>query len=147
MLYEDKLDIEYLRLSKEDGDVEDGTVEESCSIGSQRKCIHQFLRRNGEEPLSFEEIVDDGYSGTSMDRPGMKKILRLIEAGRVRTIIVRDLSRFARKYLEAGQYLEFVFPAYGVRFISVNDNYDSARYGETTGGLELAVKNLIIIQR
>ena len=143
MLYEDKLDIEYLRLSKEDGDVEDGTVEESCSIGSQRKCIHQFLRRNGDDPLSFEEIVDDGYSGTSMNRPGMKKILRLIEAGRVRTIIVRDLSRFARNYLEAGHYLEFVFPAYGVRFISVNDNYDSARYGETTGGLELAVKNLI----
>ncbi len=143
MLYDGKLDVEYLRLSKEDGDVEDGNVEESCSIGSQRKCIRQFLHRIGYDPLSFEEIVDDGYSGTSMNRPGMKKLLRLIEAGRIRTIIVRDLSRFARNYLEAGHYLEFVFPAYDIRFISVNDNYDSACYGESTGGLELAVKNLI----
>lgn len=143
MLFDEKLDINYLRLSKEDGDAEEGTVEESCSISSQRKCIHQFLGKNGMDPLSFEEIVDDGYSGTSMDRPGMKKLIRLVEAGRVRTIVVRDLSRFARNYLEAGHYLEFVFPAYDIRFISINDNYDSSRYGETTGGLELAVNNLI----
>ena len=105
MLFNEKIDINYLRLSKEDGDVESGAIEESCSIGSQRKCIEQYLRRKGIDPSTFEEIVDDGFSGTSMDRPGMKRLLRLVEAGRVRTIIVRDLSRFARNYLEAGHYL------------------------------------------
>lgn len=141
MLY-DLMDIYYLRLSKEDGDVADGT-EESCSIGSQRLCIHRFLRDQGLDPNSFEEIVDDGFSGTSMRRPGMSRLLSLVEQGHVRTIVVRDLSRFARNYLEAGHYLEFVFPAYGVRFISINDQFDSKAIGETTGGLELAIKNLI----
>ena len=61
----------------------------------------------------------------------------------MRTIVVRDLSRFARNYLEAGHYLEFIFPAYDVRFISINDQYDSKEYGESTGGLELAIRNLI----
>lgn len=78
-----------------------------------------------------------------MNRPGMQRLLKMVEKGQVRTIIVRDLSRFARNYLEAGHYLEFVFPAYQVRFISINDQFDSQAIGETTGGLELAVKNLL----
>lgn len=142
MLY-DLMDIYYLRLSKEDGDVVEGTVEESCSISSQRICVHRFLKDQRMDPDSFEEIIDDGYSGTSMRRPGMSRLLKLVEQGRVRTIVVRDLSRFARNYLEAGHYLEVIFPAYGVRFISINDNFDSDTVGETTGGLELAIKNLI----
>ena len=136
-------DYYYLRLSKEDGDTEDGTAEESCSITSQRDCIQRFLYENHFSSDDFEEIVDDGYSGTSMNRPGMRKLLNLVESGKVRTIIVRDLSRFARNYLEAGHYLEFVFPAYNVRFISINDQFDSALLGENTGGLELAIKNLL----
>lgn len=139
----DLLDINYLRLSKEDGDVVDGNEKESCSIDSQRKCIHRYLLDNGFALDQCEEIVDDGYSGTSMRRPGMQRLLSLVEEGRVRTIIVRDLSRFARNYLEAGHYLEFVFPAYGVRFISINDRFDSQAIGEDTGGLELAIKNLL----
>ena len=95
------------------------------------------------DPNSFEEISDDGYSGTSMMRPGMRRLLQLVDQGVVRTIVVRDLSRFARNYLEAGHYLEFVFPSYGVRFISINDQFDSAQMGESTGGLEFAIKNLI----
>lgn len=155
-----KQDFCYLRLSKEDGDTEEGSAEESCSIASQRDCIkrylqeHRFFTDEFEEPPSgdpsmfpgwdnIEEIVDDGYSGTSMNRPGMRRLLNLVENGRVRTIIVRDLSRFARNYLEAGHYLEFVFPAYGVRFISINDQFDSEQLGESTGGLELAIKNLL----
>lgn len=121
MLY-DLMDIYYLRLSKEDGDVVNG---KSCSIGLQRTCVHRFLREHRMDPDSFEEIVDDGYSGTSMRRPGMSRLLQLVEQGRVRTIVVRDLSRFARNYLKAGHYLEFVFPTYVVRFISINDNFDS----------------------
>ena len=133
-LLTDLIDISYLRLSKEDGDVESGSVEESCSIQSQRTCIRKYLQDNGMSADDFQEIVDDGYSGTSMHRPGMEQLLKLVESGRVRTIIVRDLSRFARNYLEAGHYLEFVFPAYNVRFISINDQFDSAEIGESTGG-------------
>lgn len=133
----------YLRLSKEDGDIEEGSAEESCSITSQRDCIKRYLQEHHFSEEVFEEIADDGYSGTSMNRPGMRRLLNLVEAGKVRTIIVRDLSRFARNYLEAGHYLEFVFPAYGVRFISINDQFDSKQLGESTGGLELAIKNLL----
>ena len=137
------MNIYYLRLSKEDGDDENGTVEESCSIHSQRLCINKYLSNNGFDVGSFIELSDDGYSGTTMNRPGMKKLINLVESGKVRTIVVRDLSRFARNYLEAGHYLEFVFPVYNVRFISINDGFDSRTLGESTGGLELAIRNLI----
>lgn len=144
MLYNNtKGDFYYLRLSKEDGDKETGTVEESCSITSQRTCIRDFLKDKGFPADDFQEIVDDGYSGTDMNRPGVQRLLKMAEKGLVRTIVVRDLSRFARNYLEAGHYLEFVFPLYQVRFISVNDQFDTQDLGETTGGLELAVKNLL----
>lgn len=123
--------------------MEEGTAEESCSIASQRTCINRYLRVNLPEITEFQEIVDDGFSGTNMDRPGIQRLIRLVKAGKVRTIIVRDLSRFARNYLEAGHYLEFVFPVYDVRFISINDHFDSERLGESTGGLELAIRNLI----
>lgn len=139
----EKLNIEYYRLSKEDGDVEEGSSEESCSITSQRTCVGRYIRQHFGSDFVTAEIVDDGYSGTNMDRPGMQRLLRLVKAGQVQTIIVRDLSRFARNYLEAGHYLEFVFPMYDVRFISVNDQFDSKALGESTGGLELAIRNLI----
>lgn len=137
------MDISYVRLSKEDGDVEDGSIDESCSIQSQRTCIKQYLRSNGLSVDRLLEIVDDGYSGTTMNRPGMNRLIKLVESGKVRTIIVRDLSRFARNYLEAGHYLECIFPVYNVRFISINDQFDSMELGESTGGLELAIRNLI----
>ncbi len=139
----DQANYYYTRLSKEDGDVETGSAEESCSIASQRDCIKRYICSELPEESTFEEIVDDGFSGTNMHRPGIQRLLRLVTEGRVKTIIVRDLSRFARNYLEAGHYLEFVFPAYDVRFISINDHFDSKALGETTGGLELAIRNLI----
>ncbi len=139
----EKIDAMYLRLSLEDGDSESGSDNESCSIGSQRKCINNFIASRPDLSGEFEEFSDDGFSGTSMDRPAMRRLLRLVEEGKVRTVIVRDLSRFARDYLEAGHFLEFVFPAYDVRFISINENFDSAELGEDTGGLELAIRNLI----
>lgn len=134
----EKLSFYYLRLSQEDGD-----SAESCSIGSQRKCILNYLNDNGFDTAAFEEIADDGWSGTSMRRPGMSRLLALIAAGKVATVVVRDLSRFARNYLEAGHYLEYVFPLHGVRFISVNDDFDSLKAEEMTGGLEIAVRNLL----
>lgn len=139
-----KLKLRYLRLSKEDDDIL-GKTPESYSIGSQRLLIQQYVKDHRDIGVEsdFEELVDDGYSGTNFQRPGVIELLKLVEAERVDTIIVKDLSRFARNYLEAGHFLEFVFPAYDIRFISINDHYDSKDYGESTGGLQLAVRNLI----
>lgn len=139
----EKLKIKYLRLSMEDNDVATGDGAESVSIGSQRRCIDQYIAAHSDLGTGFEELVDDGYSGTNFNRPGAAQLLKLVEEGCVETIIVRDLSRFARNYLEAGHFLEFIFPAYDVRFISINDNYDSRKLGESTGGLQLAVRNLV----
>lgn len=140
----EKIDVAYLRLSLEDDDVASGDSLESCSIGSQRLCINEYARKNADVPTELTEMVDDGYSGTSMQRPAMSRLLQMVAMGRVRTVIVRDLSRFARNYLEAGHYLEYVFPSYDVRFISINDNYDSAKveYGDPMA-LQLAIRNLL----
>lgn len=140
-----RLKLSYLRLSKEDTEVAVGTEAESFSIGSQRLCIQQYIETHPDlgQGSEFEELVDDGYSGTNFNRPGITRLLELVESECVETIIVRDLSRFARNYLEAGHFLEFVFPAYDIRFISVNDHYDSRTLGESTAGLQLAVRNLI----
>lgn len=142
-MQDNRIDAFYLRLSLEDGDVAEGNLNESCSITSQRLCVGQFLGSHTELGNDFQEFADDGYSGTNMERPAVQRLLRMVEQGLVRTIVVRDLSRFARNYLEAGHYLEFVFPAYGVRFISINDRYDSDDYGENPAGLDLAIRNLI----
>lgn len=116
----------YYRLSSEDGDVARGNAAESFSISAQRLCVRNFLASRPDLEGTVEEIVDDGYTGTNMNRPGMQRLLSLVKSGSVKTVIVRDLSRFSRNFLEGGHYLEFVFPAYGVRFISINDHFDSA---------------------
>lgn len=140
---EKKLKIKYVRLSMEDQDVAAGDRAESVSISSQRLCLDQYIAANPDLGSGFEEVIDDGYSGTNFNRPGVPRLLKLVEEGSVETVIVRDLSRFARNYLEAGHFLEFVFPAYNVRFISVNDGYDSQKLGESTAGLQFAVRNLV----
>lgn len=143
MLNHSKLKLMYFRLSKEDDDI--GIDQESFSIGSQRRLCQQYVEAHPElgQPGDFVEIIDDGYSGTNFERPGVTRLLKLAESEQVEMIVVKDLSRFARNYLEAGHFLEFVFPAYDVRFISINDHYDSQAFGESTGGLQLAVRNLI----
>lgn len=142
-MLDEKLDVIYMRVSKEDGDVTSGTEDESCSIQSQRHCIWQYIYDHPDLTGNYEELIDDGYTGTNFNRPGMIRLLKMVESGLVRNIIVRDLSRFARNYLEAGHILEFVFPIFHVRFISINDHFDSKDYGESTGGFQLAIKNLI----
>lgn len=140
----DKIDVAYMRLSLEDEGVSRGEQEESVSISSQRACINEYVRSHPNAPQNLIEYVDDGFSGTSMKRPAMQELLQLVTMGRVRTLIVRDLSRFARNYLEAGHYLEFVFPSYDVRVISINEKYDSADYANAgEKGFELAIRNLL----
>ncbi len=141
---DNKIDVAYIRLSLEDESVAKGEKIESGSIASQRLCIGEYAKKHTDVSSDLVEFVDDGYSGTNMERPAMQRLLQLVTMGRVRTIIVRDLSRFARNYLEAGHYLEHVFPAYDVRVISINDNYDSANIPSyDTGGFEVAIRNLL----
>ena len=74
---------------------------------------------------NLEFYVDDGYSGTSFQRPGFQRMLADVEAGKIGTIITKDLSRLGRYYLEAGRYIEMVFPEYNVRYIAINDQVDT----------------------
>lgn len=111
----------YLRLSKDDGM---GNVE-SNSITSQRIIINQYITNNLQEVDSVTEYVDDGYTGLTFDRPAMKKLLQAIDEKEINCVIVKDLSRFGRDYLETGRYVFNDFLLSGIRFIAVNDNYDT----------------------
>lgn len=89
------------------------------------------------------EFVDDGYSGTNFERPAVERMLSMVREGKICCILVKDISRFGRNYLEVGDYLEQIFPFLGVRFIAVNDGYDSNDYEGTTGGIEIAFKSFL----
>lgn len=108
----------YMRLSKDD----DGTGE-SSSIGNQRKMLRSYAIENDFE--IYEEYVDDGYSGTNFDRPAWKRLLEDIDARKVNLVITKDLSRLGRDYIMTGQLTEIYFPSKGIRYIAVNDGYDS----------------------
>ena len=131
----------YLRLSKEDGDVAAGGRPESNSISNQKDLIMDYV---GKHPkIHVHSVrVDDGYSGVDFNRPNFQQMLDDIRTGSVDCVIVKDLSRFGRNYIEAGRYIEKIFPMMGVRFIAVTDGYDSLN---NAGGSEMMVpfKNLI----
>lgn len=134
----------YLRLSLEDADSRKLSKDESNSITSQRSIITKFIEADPVlRDIETREFVDDGYSGTNFERPAFKKMIKLVRSGDITCIIVKDLSRFARNYIDAGDYLEHIFPYLGVRFIAVNDNYDSNKYIGSTGGIDVAFKNFM----
>ena len=116
----------YLRLSKEDGDLSSGEKKESNSIANQRKLIEDYLSRNPEITL-VQEFCDDGYTGANFDRPDFQRMMEQVKTGKINCIIVKDLSRFGRDYIDSGRYIEKIFPSLGIRFIAINDNYDSAQ--------------------
>lgn len=128
----------YMRLSKEDG----SGAEESNSIRMQRMLLHNYAKAvfAGDEILEF---VDDGYSGTTMERPGVRRMLALAETSVLDCILVKDFSRFSRDYVELGSYLEQFFPLLGIRFISVNDHYDSLEAETASAALETAFRGLL----
>lgn len=134
----------YLRLSREDNTGEKGSISkvESNSIGSQREMIRSFLNEQEDMEL-YDSYVDDGYSGSNFHRPEFKRMMQDVEAGRVNCVVVKDLSRFGRDYIETGKYLEKVFPALGVRFIALTDHYDSLSADAGEKHIVLPVKNFI----
>ncbi len=144
----------YLRLSREDsgvgttadtgsaGNAEATFRAESNSIGSQRELIRSFIREQEDIEL-FDCYADDNYSGSNFERPEFKRMISDITAGRVNCVIVKDLSRFGRDYIETGRYLDQVFPALGVRFIALADRYDSFSADAGERNIVLPVKNFI----
>ena len=127
----------YLRLSREDGD-----KEESNSITGQRELLRSFLRQH-PELREYAVRIDDGWSGSTFERPSFQKMMEDVKSGKTDCIIVKDLSRFGRNYLDAGEYIEKVFPFLGVRFIAVNDNFDSMAAKSASDDLIIPFKNLI----
>lgn len=118
MANQDKYTILYARLSQED-DVKG----DSNSITNQRHMLEKFAQENGFTNTKF--LYDDGFSGTNFNRPSWNEVMALIESEQVQTLIVKDLSRLGREYLEVGRLTELVFPSCGVRFIAINDGVDS----------------------
>ncbi len=127
----------YLRLSQEDGD-----KFESDSISNQRKLALDYIRNKSEFRL-VGEYVDDGYSGSNFERPAWKRLYADLEKGLVNCIIVKDLSRFGRNYIEVGRYLEMTFPVLGVRLIAPGDSFDTAEDRRSADFLTVPMKNLI----
>lgn len=132
----------YVRLSKEDGDVAGASKAESNSISNQKELIRDFLK-DKEDIVVVSERVDDGYSGSSFERPSFKLMLEDIKKGVVDCVVVKDLSRFGREYIDSGRYIERLFPALGVRFIAVNDGYDSLEGKDQSDEIIIPFKNLI----
>ncbi len=126
----------YCRLSSEDG-----ADHESMSIGNQRALLAEYVQKQGWEVV--DTYIDDGFSGTNFERPGFQEMMRMVKLKKIGCIVVKDLSRFGRDYLEVSSYLELILPVFDIRFLSVNDHFDSQDYRGTTGGMELAFRNLI----
>ena len=112
----------YIRLSQEDKDKK--YESDSESVINQKELLRGYVKNNNFNLV--KEYVDDGYSGTNFNRPAFNSLLTEIEAGRVGTVIVKDMSRFGRNYLQVGFYTEMMFPKKNVRFIAVNNGVDSA---------------------
>lgn len=134
----------YIRLSQEDSLKVKREKEESASIGNQRKLL-QYTYNSRKDLSCYEviEFVDDGYSGTNFQRPSFQKMIEEVKKGKIQCIMVKDFSRFARNFLDMGEYLEQIFPFLGVRFISVNDHYDSQEEKRNAGDWDIVFKNFL----
>ena len=132
----------YLRLSRDDEDIDGGKKRESESIAAQRELARSFVEAQEDMEL-FDIYIDDGYSGGNFNRPDFKRMLADIEAGRVNCVVVKDLSRFGRDYIEAGRFIQKIFPAFSVRFIAITDRYDSLTADRNTTSLVIPVKNFV----
>lgn len=127
----------YIRLSAEDGD-----KEESNSVTNQRMLLNEFLNDNPDIEL-YDYYIDDGYSGTDFSRPSFERLLDDLYAKRFNTVIVKDLSRLGRNYIEVGNYIEKIFPLFNIRFIAINDQIDSIKNPDSVNSVIVPFKNLI----
>ncbi|MBR1377078.1 MAG: recombinase family protein [Bacilli bacterium] len=112
----------YIRLSRED---EDKNKIESESISNQRNIILDYINKQSENFKIYDEYIDDGYSGTTFDRPSFNRLIKDIENGKVNCVITKDYSRLGRDYIKAGEYMEKYFPEHNVRYIAILDDIDT----------------------
>ena len=125
----------YIRLSIEDSKVE------SMSIENQKIVLHRCADElEGIYNAAVLEFIDNGYSGTNFERPALQELLDMVREGKINCIMVKDFTRFGRNSIEVGYWMERVFPLYNIRFISVNDGFDSGKLHGDTGGLNTAFK-------
>jgi len=134
----------YYRLSDEDIDLTGSKVkQESDSISNQKLLISQYLNNTNENIDVYNSYIDDGYTGTNFERPGFKQLLADIQQGQVNMVIVKDLSRIGRNYVEVGRYVKKIFPQLNVRFISILDRFDSLTATPSDYNILLPVKNFV----
>ena len=132
---------EYIRLSQEDS--KNGEEkQESNSITSQKALINEFVEENSDL-IVYDLYIDDGYTGTDFNRPGFQRLLEDMKKGKFNCILVKDLSRLGRNYIEVGKYIEQIFPLFNIRFIAINDNIDSFKNPTGLNTILVPFKNLI----
>ncbi|MBR1735966.1 MAG: recombinase family protein [Firmicutes bacterium] len=132
----------YIRLSSEDKDLDDRKIE-SESVSNQRDYIKEYINNDSDlNGAKYMEFVDDGYSGLDFHRPNFNEMIKRAMNGDIDCIIVKDFSRFARNHIETGNFLEQVFPFINVRFISINDHYDS-KFADNTPGIDIGFRNIL----
>lgn len=133
----------YLRISSEDDDLKDTGKEESESISNQRGLLTNYISSHPEfAGADVLEFCDDGWSGKNFERPDFTRMMEQVKTGKIQCVLVKDLSRFGRDYLTVGNYISRVFPLLGVRFIAVNDGFDSSRQADIDS-LDTSFKTLI----
>ena len=131
----------YIRLSQEDSDNGD-EKQESNSITSQKALLNEFIEEH-DDLIVYDTYVDDGFTGTDFDRPGFQRLLEDMRKGNINCVLVKDLSRLGRNYIEVGNYIEQIFPLFNIRFIAINDNVDSFKNPNSTNTILVPFKNLI----
>lgn len=133
----------YLRLSKEDDDLREvKDKKESNSIANQKALILKAIESMPDVTL-YDIYIDDGFTGLNFERPNFQRMCQDIYSGKVNMVIVKDFSRFGRNHIEVGNYIEKIFPLLDVRFIAVNNSFDSKDYKGTTPDMDVVFENLM----
>ena len=132
---------QYIRLSQEDNDT-GVDKQESNSITSQKTLMNEFIEEH-TDLIAYDTYVDDGYTGTDFNRPGFQRLLEDMRKGNINCVLVKDLSRLGRNYIEVGNYIEQIFPLFNVRFIAINDGVDSFKNPMSSNTILVPFKNLI----
>ena len=131
----------YIRLSQEDSDIGEER-KESNSITSQKTLLKEFVKEHEDLKL-YDIYIDDGYTGTDFNRPGFQRLLEDMRKGNINCVLVKDLSRLGRNYIEVGNYIEQIFPLFNIRFIAINDGVDSFKNPTSVNTILVPFKNLI----
>lgn len=131
----------YIRLSQEDSNNGEDK-QESNSITSQKALLNEFIKEH-VDLIVYDTYVDDGYTGTDFNRPEFQRLLEDMRKGNINCVLVKDLSRLGRNYIEVGNYIEQIFPLFNIRFIAINDSVDSFKNPTSTNTILVPFKNLI----